>query len=106
MRELSGDATSALLRVIGRRLAGADWRIVDLASSQWASITFTGARHRLVLMLAGVDVETAADRFADGLGDAELPLKGHILADIAIAGRESLPEGVRLIVEALTVEDG
>ncbi|SMF61760.1 hypothetical protein [Allosphingosinicella indica] len=105
MRELSGDATSVLLRALGRRLGAAEWRIENLASDEWASVTFTGARHAVTLILGGADAAANADRFLDGLEAAEFRLRGHILADIALVQREDGMESVRLRIEALTVEE-
>jgi hypothetical protein len=78
----------------------------SLTSRSWASITFTGERHRLNLCVPGPGAAAAAEAFLDGLAEREFTLRGHILADIAAAQVEHEADGqVRLTLEALTVED-
>ena len=77
-----------------------------MASRPWASITFSGERHRLALCLPGPGAQAAVDAFLDGLEDREFALRGHILADIEAAGIQRDADGqLRLTLEALTVED-
>ena len=77
-----------------------------LTSRPWASITFSGERHRLVLCLPGPGAQAAVDAFLDGLEDRDFALRGHILADIEAAGVQRDADGqIRLTLEALTVED-
>ena len=85
---------------------GAAVTFESLASRPWASITFAGERHQLALSLPGPGADAAADCFLDGLGERDFELRGHVLADIAAAAVERDPDGqVRLVLEALTVED-
>lgn len=85
---------------------GAPLTIEALASRPWASITFSGERHRLTLCLPGPGARAAVDAFLDGLEEREFALRGHLLADIAAAGVESDADGqVRLVLEALTVAE-
>lgn len=110
MHPLSNDATTALLRALHARLGECDIAFEEISSRSWASATFVGARHELILRLDGDRAGTIADAFANGLEEAEFQLRGHILADIALAGRETCVDprempGVRLRIEALTVED-
>jgi hypothetical protein len=79
-------------------------RVEALKSRSWASITFSGERHRLVLRIEGAGARAAADRFLDSLAEREFDLEGHILADIAPVADERDANGVRLSLEALTVE--
>ncbi len=97
------DPTTALLRALRQALDRVNFERVH--SREWASITFSGARHEVTLRLEGEGAEAAADGFAAGLDAAEFRLRGHILADIAVVAREAAGDGVRLMVEALTVED-
>lgn len=77
-----------------------------LTSRPWASITFSGERHRLTVCLPGPGAAAAAEAFLDGMEDREFTLRGHILADIEAAGMEREEDGqIRLTLEALTVED-
>ena len=85
---------------------GAPVTFESLASRPWASITFSGERHRLSLCLPGPGADAAADSFLEGLEEREFALRGHVLADIEAAAVERDPDGqVRLVLEALTVED-
>jgi hypothetical protein len=72
-------------------------------SRAWASVTFSGERHRLVLRLAGDGAAAEADRFLDGLAEREFALDGHILADIVLVADDRDAQGVRLTLEALTI---
>lgn len=105
---MTADAAEALARALRKELArfAGTLEIEEIASRRWASITFTGARHRLALRLTGPGARAAADAFLDGLGEREFDLKGHIVADIALKGgvAEEGEDAVRLTLEALTVE--
>jgi hypothetical protein len=109
MRAISGDAATALLRALSVHFAafGGLFRVEELTSRSWASVTFTGARHKVAFSLEGEGAACAADGFSARLGEAEFDLRGHILADIALVGEERSDAGdrVRLRIEALTVED-
>jgi hypothetical protein len=100
-----GDELARALRVHFVHL-GAAVAIESLASRPWASVTFSGERHRLILWLPGPGAAAAADAFLDGLAERDFGLRGHILADIVLADRRDEAEQVRLTLEALTVEDG
>jgi hypothetical protein len=103
-RPAAGEELKRALRVIFV-IFGAAVAIESVASRPWASITFSGERHRLALYLPGPGAEAAADLFLDGLAEREFALRGHILADIALAERSDEDGQVRLVLEALTVED-
>jgi hypothetical protein len=109
VQPLTTDATTALVRAVRVNLVnlapGCTLKLDEIRSRGWASVTFTGARHELAVTLSGSDAEVAAARFADGLDVAEFRLRGHILADIELVSSEVAEDGVRLRLEALTVED-
>ncbi len=85
---------------------GAPVTFESVTSRPWASITFSGGRHRLSLVLPGPGAQAAVDAFLDGLEDREFGLRGHILADIEAVGIQRDADGqIRLTLEALTVED-
>jgi hypothetical protein len=85
---------------------GAAVTFESLISRPWASITFSGERHKLVLCLPGPGAEAAVEAFLDGLADREFALRGHVVADIEATGMERDGDGeVRLMLEALTVEE-
>lgn len=101
--QLSG-AAGALIRALATR-AGAMPDIEEIASRPWASITFSGARHRIALRLSGDQACAQADRLCDGLDHAEFDLGKHLLVDIAIVEREEEDATIRILLEALTIED-
>jgi hypothetical protein len=100
----AADALKRALRVYFVKL-GAAVAIESLVSRPWASVTFSGDLHRLALCLPGPGAGAAAELFLDGLAERDFALRGHILADIALAERCDEDGQVRLILEALTVED-
>jgi hypothetical protein len=104
-------AADELRRVLGVhfvnfvRFAG-EMAFERIVSRRWASITFSGEHHEMKLRLEGRGAAAAADAFLERIAEREFPLRGHILADIAVVGNERLSEDlVRLRLEALTVEE-
>ncbi|MDP8994357.1 MAG: hypothetical protein M3N07_05130 [Pseudomonadota bacterium] len=110
MQKVTHDAATALLRAIQAAFApfGIAFTLHEMVSRGWSSVTFVGARHRMLFSLAGARAGEAADAFLAALGDPALDLRGHILADLALLGEERAPGGgeVRIRIEGLTVEDG
>lgn len=76
--------------------------LVDAAWVPWASVTFTGARHRLMLDLAE---SPAAAAWLAALPELDLPLNGHLVADLVVATAEANDGQLHVVVEALTVEE-
>lgn len=70
-------------------------------SRPWASVTFTGARHFIRLVLPS----TAADRLAERLEAHEFAIPGHLVADIMVASRHDAGDLATLEIETLTIED-
>jgi hypothetical protein len=99
------DASMALVRALGRDLSGCDAVVEEIRSRDWASATFVGSRHELVLSFRGEGAKAAADRFCAELDVQRFNLRGHILVDIVLLAQDPTEEGVRLRLEALTVED-
>jgi len=101
------DATTALLRAVRMRFAGLQIVIEEIRSRSWASATFAGARHELTFRIEGEGAGAASRMFLETLTEAEFELRNHILADIALVADERLDcgNGVRISLEALTVED-
>lgn len=100
------DAAGALIAAIRAKFAEEPgFAIEEVRSRRWASVTFRGARHELAFRLEGEASEAAAERFVAGIGAADFPLPGHILADIALVAQERRPGCARIRIEALTVED-
>ncbi|HYN45794.1 MAG TPA: hypothetical protein VES64_03795 [Allosphingosinicella sp.] len=88
----------------GFPIFGATAEIEALVSRPWASITFSGERHRLTFRIEGERAPDAADAFLDGLSEREFELRGHIMADIALVEDARDGDTIRLTLEALTVE--
>jgi len=79
-------------------------------SEPWASLTFTGTRHRLDVRLQGPhdEVEAASAQLRALLTEPDLSLPGHFLAEIEVV--ESIAEinqdglmGLAIQIEALTI---
>jgi hypothetical protein len=100
------DAGTELERAVRTRFAGlaATLEVESLTSRPWASITFSGARHRLALRIGGCGAAAAADSFLADVAKREFELRGHILADIALVDELRDAGGARLTLEALTLE--
>ena len=102
------DAGDQLVRALraGFAALGAETCIEERTSRDWASITFSGARHRLKLRLEGDKAGAAADALLADLAEARFDLRGHMLVDLAVLLDERDESGarVRLVLEALTVE--
>ncbi len=105
MKLLPNDATTALLRAICLRFVPFDPVAEEVRSRNWTSATFIGARHELRLRLRGEGATAAAERFSATLDPRGFNLRGHILADISLVAIEPVEDGMRLWVQALTVED-
>jgi hypothetical protein len=109
MKSETDDAATALLRALGGHFSafGGVFRIDELTSRCWASVTFSGARHKVAFSLEGEGAGAAADAFVARMTEIEFDLRGHILADLVLSGDERSAGGgrVRLRIEALTVED-
>ena len=86
--------------------------IENFESEPWASLTFTGMRHRLDVRLSGEEahVADAYDRLKALLADPPLHLPGHFVAELELIDSlgEIRPDGqMDLVVriEALTIEE-
>jgi hypothetical protein len=79
------DAGEALRRAICAKMVnfGGTVAVEPLARRRWASIAFTGARHRLLLTLRGDGADAAADLFLAGLAEMQFDLAGHVVVDTA-----------------------
>jgi hypothetical protein len=89
-------------------LAGGGAELLRHAESGWASVTFAGTRHRLVLAFAGAEPVAAAERFIVALPDHEFAIPRQLVADaIVVSVEHSLLPAPRLVVEIelLLLED-
>lgn len=110
------------IRIIAQltQLSGPDMSVIASSSRPWASATFIGAQHRIVLRFSGTDAHSRATCFAEALPEAEFRISGHIVADACVdewrsdemteneSGSETpdqAGESVLLRISVLTVED-
>ena len=110
---LHEDAAPRRDRLLYRQLAmalGGVWEMRVMEVRPWASITFTGARHRLALRIADTSDNDAR---ITTLPEHEFQLHGVIVADCCVTSRELVlmedAEGYRraidLEIELLTIID-
>ena len=95
------DAATLLRRALER---SADAREVVLAiesvrSTPWHSATFAGARHLVEAALSGENRRA----WLGALPEADLPLRDHLAADLAVTACDAAAHRVR--IEVLTVEE-
>ena len=82
-----------------------------ICSDDWASATFIGATHCLDLRLDGEAeaVNQAVAALHHGLSERDIPIAGHIVAEIAVNSRNTIITdnmiSVFLTVNALTIID-
>ena len=67
-----------------RALAGGYAEFVSHSERSWASITFAGTRHRLLLAFAGADAVEAAESFIVFLPEHEFAIPMQLVADAAV----------------------
>lgn len=98
------DAATLLERALGAdaRNCALTLNFVRSASRRWASATFTGARIRYAVEGSGTD----AARWLGTLPDADLPVRGHCVAEIAVLDHAIEGDRFTATIEALTVEEG
>lgn len=74
----------------------------------WASITFSGTRHNIVLAFNGAEAISAGERFLEALPEHEFEIPRHLVADAAVVSvaHEMLVEPrLEVEVELLLLED-
>jgi hypothetical protein len=89
-------------------LAGGKAELLRHAERSWASVTFSGTRHSVVLAFSGAEAVAAGEAFIEALPDHEFSIPRQLVADAAVIAVEhtALP-GPRLEVtaELLLLED-
>lgn len=90
----------ALLRQAGD--AAIELMIVSASWTRWASATFCGARHDLLVSAAP---SPAFDRWLAELPEADFSLRGHLVADLTIESRSRIGDRVEVRIGVLTVEE-
>lgn len=98
------DAATLLDRTLlaSATAAGVEFSAQDWTVTRWASATFEGARHVLHLDLRPA---AAARDWLAALPEAELPVRGHLVADVIVASCDEADDAVVARVEILTVEE-
>lgn len=98
------DAAALLARAVIASAARGRCAVTVAASDSvpWASATFAGARHSLTLSAAPGPV---LDAWLAALPEADLPIAGHLVADIVVIDVAREPGAATVAVEALTVEE-
>lgn len=84
--------------------AGGACRIEDSHMVPWASATFVGARHEVVLALSGEDAGLRAELLGAMLPEKEFRIPGHVVADVVVDRREIEGQEARLMLSVLTIE--
>lgn len=96
------DAATLLRRALERHAEryglSLSWHVTE--SRRWASATFVGACHRMALTIEG----PGADAWIAGLDEVDLPLRGHLVADLIVATMVRTEARADLGIEVLTVE--
>lgn len=98
------DLTTQIERALVRSAADAGivLAVATASATSWASVTFTGARHRVTI---AASASPLLDTWLAGLPEAEFRLRGHLVADLAIVGEARSGDPVEVALELLTVED-
>ncbi|WP_379920851.1 hypothetical protein [Erythrobacter sp. R86502] len=78
-RTLTDRVRSALMQITGG--AGT---VLSHEEKAWASITFTGTRHEIVLEFCGTDAVAVGEELIERLPDHEFALPGQLVADATI----------------------
>ncbi len=97
------DIGTQLARALGLAAAAAGCP-VEISRSEWqrwASATFTGARHQLLLSAAEAPT---FDTWLGNLDEAEFSIAGHLVADLRVCRVNRCEGRVEAALEALTVE--
>ena len=99
------DVHGALRAAISGRFHPSLARVQSTSHHRWSSVTFVGARHRFAVCVAGEGAEQCVDEATASILSDDFNIDGHIVADIAVAQRQSRgPNVVEIELEALTVE--
>ena len=81
-------------------LGGGRAELLRHAERGWASVTFSGTRHSVVLAFCGAEAVAAGEFFIDALPDHEFAIPRQVVADAAVVrvDHTALPD-LRLEVE-------
>ena len=90
-------------------LTGGHGTMVTHTEKAWASITFAGTRHEVVLEFCGPDAVAAGEALIERLSDYEFALPGQLVADATITKvdhRFGAMERLEVTAVLLLLEDG
>ena len=101
-------ATADRLREALLELAHGQAAVLSHAETRWASVTFTGARHRLELRFDGAEAIEAAERFIAFLPEHEFEILGQVVADATVIEVDHRldPPVLTVRCELLLLQDG
>ena len=96
------------LRAALLELAQGKATILGHSERSWASVTFTGARHRLEFEFAGEDAIEAGELFIALLPGHEFELPGQLVADATVTevDHRLQPQRMQVSCELLLLEEG
>lgn len=96
------DSTALLQRALAASAStyGVAVTFGRMGATPWESATFSGARHVIEARVAG---EEAADAWVNALPEVDLPLHGHLVADLSVTGVTQGGAERSFTIEALTV---
>ena len=89
-------------------LAGGKAELLRHAERNWASVTFCGTRHTIVLAFTGAEAVAAGEALIAALPDHEFAIPRQLVADAAVVAVEHslLPEPrLEVTAELLLLED-
>jgi len=89
-------------------LAGGKAELMRHDERAWASVTFSGTRHTVMLSFAGAEAIVAGEAFIDALPDHEFTIPRQLVADAAVVRVEHtmLPEPrMEAEVQVLLLDD-
>ena len=95
-----GNGAMALIRALAA--SGPAFTLLDVESRDWASATFAGERHRVRVEMAD---DTATTVWLAALPEAELVVRGWLVADLSVAETKRENGQTLAMIEALTICD-
>lgn len=89
------------------RISNGKAKVISHAEKPWASPTFTGSRHELLLSFEGEEGALIGEAMRLELPNNELVLPGHTVADVAIAWTHHQAKPLRLdfMVRVLVLDE-
>lgn len=84
-------------------------RLVSHSETEWKSATFSGARHNFTIRFDGPGSHTFAEALIETIGNDDITIKGHLVADLTIPAQRFVSEPecyAEIDVAALTLAMG